>query len=118
MFGIGRGQTARINAVNIADPNDHDGGEPIEVVLKFEDNEGNVVARKMETLMPGHAASLEMTNEPSGRAGRLEIVPSIGDVIGPCGKVLGTVEVYDTSTGKTNFALGPEVRFVVAPIGR
>ncbi len=45
-------------------------------------------------------------------------MPSLGALIGPCGKVLGTAEVYDTSTGKTNFALGSEVRFVVAPIGR
>ena len=52
MFGLARGQVARINAANIGDPNQI-GDRPIEVEMLFLDSTGAVVGRDVKTIAPG-----------------------------------------------------------------
>src|ERR1041384_1594090 len=56
VIGIGRGQTASIHAVLIGMLNTE---RPIEIELMFHDQDGNVLASSRQTLLPGHAASLD-----------------------------------------------------------
>ena len=52
MFGLARGDVARINVANVGDPN----VGPIVVEMQFLDSMGNLVATRSETLTPGRAA--------------------------------------------------------------
>jgi hypothetical protein len=107
LVGIGRGQTARINAVFIAGLEER--AEPIEVELMFQDQEGNVVASERQTLLPGHPTSFDTHGIIAINQERTNLIPrvSIKGVIAPetRNRIVPTVEVFDTATGKTQFAL-------------
>lgn len=109
LIGLARGQSARLNAVLAIDPNDR---TPLEVEFMFHDREGNVVASERQTLYPGHASSFEM------HAVMLDIQPciSIRGQLGPetRNSIVGTLEVIDDSTGKTQFVL-TNPRMIIDP---
>src|SRR6266545_7991577 len=56
MVGLARGQTARLNVVNIGDPN----LEPCEVQMVFYDSQGEALARDVQKLDPGVATFLDL----------------------------------------------------------
>ena len=86
-----------------------DRAEPIEVELMFQDQEGNVVASERQTLLPGHPASFDTHGIIAINQERTNLIPrlSIKGVIAPetRNRIVPTVEVFDTATGKTQFAL-------------
>jgi hypothetical protein len=103
--GITRGQTARLNVINI-------GREALQVSLNFSDSNGRLIRQSVEILQPDHAAFLDIS--PSGvdeGAGRLQIhgaleigIRANGD--GSVRQIIPTLEVFDNETGKTQIALG------------
>ena len=121
MLGITREQTARLNVVNWGDVNPGPcrsrGGEvdpgPCRVQVEFMwfDSQGNILLRSTETLMPGHAAFLDLdggtlprdTGPPSAGGNRTEIRAKIRLVDDsnllpiPAGdrNLAATVEVFD-----------------------
>ena len=76
---LGRGQNALIIVVCVADQSGRD-QRPVDVELMYYDWDGNVLAGKTETLMPGRASSFDI------RAG--VGVPGRGSELLPCVKVL------------------------------
>jgi hypothetical protein len=117
LIGLAPNQTARINAVLLIGPEVRP--EPAEVEFTFHDREGNVVASERQTLLPGHASSFEI------RAGVIihdrisDIQPciSIRGVIGPDirNRIVCTLEVIDSATGRTQFALNNPRMFTFEP---
>ena len=123
MIGITHEQTARLNVVNWGDVNPGPcrsrGGEVdpgpcrVQVELIFVDSQGNVLMRSTESLMPGHAAFLDLdgatlprdTGPPSAGGNRTEIRakirlfedPSIQPVSQGDRNLAATVEVFDNS---------------------
>src|SRR5437868_14557941 len=90
MIGITHEQTARLNVVNWGDgpvpQGDRsgpipDGDRPVQVELIFLDSWDNMLRRSTETLMPGHAAFLDLdgatlprdTGPPSAGGNRTQI---------------------------------------------
>ncbi|MEP6768230.1 MAG: hypothetical protein ABJC61_06140 [Acidobacteriota bacterium] len=69
MFGLARGQVARINAVNIGDPNQRQ----IQVEMLFLDATGAVVARDVKTIAPGHAVFFDLPFNAGHEENRIEL---------------------------------------------
>lgn len=116
MVGITAGQTARLNvAYTEPDVGDRPGRNRERIVrLQFLDEIGDVVAEQTVRLMPGQAAFLDYSNEGDTRvANRQQIRGMIIDrgIDNPNIKnklrLLGTVEGFDSESGKTQFVLGP-----------
>ena len=135
MIGITHEQTARLNVVNWGDVNPgpcrSSGGEvdpgPCRVQVEFMwfDSQGNILLRSTETLMPGHAAFLDLdggtlprdTGPPSAGGNRTEIRAKIRLVEDPslqpvpsrnAVNLAATVEVFDNfgpDAGKSRFAV-------------
>ena len=122
MIGITHEQTARLNVVNWGDgpvpQGDRsgpipDGDRPVQVELIFLDSWDNMLRRSTETLMPGHAAFLDLdgatlprdTGPPSAGGNRTEIRakirlfedPSLSPVPQGGLNLAATVEVFDNS---------------------
>lgn len=114
LIGLARGQTARINAVFLVDPNFR---QPLDVEFTFHDREGNVLASERQTLLPGHASSFEIRAGAivHDRTGDIQPCISIRGAIGPevRDRIVCTLEVMDAS-GKTQFALN-NPRMLVDP---
>jgi hypothetical protein len=94
--GITAGQVARVHAVAVG----VEGIEPVELLVY--DSDGNLLARSLERLVPGHAATLQVTYQE--RAGnRMEFYPVIRMVNGRPrrGYIIPSVEVVDSATGRT-----------------
>jgi hypothetical protein len=119
MIGIVQGQTARLNVVNIGDPNQ----SPCEVTLQFLDGEGNTLAERGIIIIGGKATSLDLDADelggPDTRAGRVQI-RAVTKVLGgrdtkntdvaTCGdNLLSTLEIFDNTTGQTTVILNPAV---------
>lgn len=105
MFGCATGQVARINAVNIGNPD----VRPIQVEMMFLDGTGAVVGRDMQTIAPGQAVFFDFLFE--GREeNRIELRAVVTALGGPDTKNLKTtVEVFDAETGRnTIFIEDPE----------
>ena len=101
MFGIARGQIARINAAHIGDPNTR----PIQVEMALVDGTGAVVARDSQTIEPGQAAFFDVPFESvGGGENRIELRPVIGG--GPQPHLRSSIEVFDAETGKTTVFIG------------
>ena len=139
LFGIVADQTARVSVVNTsADPRGYPPG-PCRVSLAFVDSEGIVLKEARLTLRPGQATSLDYgfqappepdrgdavgaTADRGGRQdlrARIEIVDLVdpGDReprFFPPGPCVPTVEVFETATGRTAFAVA-EARMGWVPI--
>jgi len=104
MVGITRGQTARINVLNV-------GREPIDLSLTFTDSAGRVIKQTFETAEEGHAIFLDLTpgtvDDPAGRFqihGSIQVYRRSAESLGR--QVIPTLEVFDNETGRTHIALG------------
>jgi len=106
MLGVARGQVARINAVNIGNPDTR----PIEIELMFLDETGVVVGRDMKTVAPGEAAFFDVMFDETRRENRVELRAVVTALGGPDTRILRTtVEVFDADTGKnTVFVQDPD----------
>jgi hypothetical protein len=109
-ISIGRGQTASIIAILRSDPNARD-EQPVEVEFMFHDWDGDLLASETKTLLPGRASSFEIRAGviAPGRTARAELQPCIKVLVDPsdprANRIVANVDVYDTETGKTQFAL-------------
>ncbi len=100
LVGIVDGQTARLNALNSS-------RVPINVVLNFFDADGNVLKRSaIITVLPGHAASLDLTpTRTDSGGGRYEVygdvvlLPAVRSALPP-DPYVPTLEVIDAA-GRT-----------------
>ena len=101
MFGVARGQIARINAAHVGDPNTR----PIQVEMALVDATGAVVAHDVKTIAPGQAVFFDVAFEAvGGEGGRIELrVVITGE---PERNLRSSVEVFDAGTGKTTFFIG------------
>jgi hypothetical protein len=96
MFGIARGQVARINAVNFSD-------HSIQVAMVFMDATGRPVGRDAKTIAPGQAVFFDVVFDPAaGELNRTELRALVMHPPDPC-RI--TVEVFDGDTGKTAIIL-------------
>ena len=101
MFGVARGQVARINVAHIGDPNTR----PIQVEMALVDATGAVVARDSQTIQPGQAVFFDVPFEAVGGAeNRIELRPVISG--GPEPHLRTSVEVFDADTGQTTVFIG------------
>ncbi len=109
-ISIGRGQTPSIIAILLVDPIARDQEQPVEVEFMFHDWEGNLLASETKTLLPGHASSFETRGIIAIlRQARIDLIPCIKVLVDPndprANRILANVEVFDTATGKGQFAL-------------
>ena len=101
MFGVARGQIARINVAHIGQP----GSRPIQVEMALVDATGAVVARDSKTIEPGQAVFFDVPFEAvGGREDRIELRPVISG--SPDRNLASSVEVFDADTGKTTVFIG------------
>jgi hypothetical protein len=102
MFGVALGQVARINAVNLGNPD----ARPIDVEMLFLDATGNVVGRDTKAVAPGQAVFFDASREEN----RIELRAVVSVLGGPDTKnLVTTVEVFDSDTGRnTTYIVGPE----------
>jgi hypothetical protein len=109
MFGVARGQIARINAVNIGNPNERP-VRPIQIEMTFLDEMGVVVERDMKTIAPGEAVFFDVMFDPTREENRVQLRAVVAGLGGPDTKNLRTtVEVFDADTGRnTVFVHDPE----------
>lgn len=122
IVGITRGETMRLNVVNLLDPVPTGVPPgPCRVVLSFRNANGQPftdangqVVRSETTLQAGESAFLELNGNLFGPpstngAGRLELRPLIqiftvrGSFAPPC---VPTMEVFDNTTGRTSLFAG------------
>src|SRR5262245_36100251 len=100
IFAITEGQTARINAANVFDP------DTIYVQMKFIDGAGRVVAwSKTQELRPGQATLFDHSfDTPENQRFELRAEAFASTRINDKPKATGVLfsaEVFDTATGKT-----------------
>jgi hypothetical protein len=97
MVGLARGQTARLNVVNLFPP------DPCYVQIVFYDSQGAVLAHDAQTLRPGEAAFLDLNREAIGNPNlRVQIRAVVQFSSTDClAQVRASLEVYDNDTGKT-----------------
>ena len=120
MVGIADGQTARLNLVNLGNPDPFAFAPPCRAQLQFFDAVGNSLAvSRIQQLKPGeatfldYAASFVSTNLAVDAVGpsRAEIRPAVNTETGllapPC-RV--TVEIFDNETGRTSVLYAPPCR--------
>jgi hypothetical protein len=103
MFGVARGQVARINAVNLGGPDTR----PIQVEMVFLDGTAAVVGRDLKTIARGQAAFFDVIFD-AGEANRIELRAVISGVQPPepDKNLKVTVEVFDADTGRNTVFIG------------
>jgi hypothetical protein len=103
MFGIARGQTARINVVHTGEPD----GRPAQVEMLFLDSMSNVVARSGQIAADGgQSASFDVdANAFIIDGSRVELRAVVRASGAPHIKrdLRTTIEVFDNDTSKTTF---------------
>jgi hypothetical protein len=105
MFGVARGQVARINAVNLGGPDTR----PIQIEMQFIDSTGAVIARDTKTVTPGQAVFFDVIFDAGFREeNRIELRALIGasQPPEPEKNLKVTVEVFDADTGKNTTFIG------------
>ena len=101
MFGVARGQIARINVAHIGEPD----SRPIQVEMALVDATGAVVASDSKTIEPGQAVFFDVPFDTvGGGEDRIELRPVISG--GPQPHLRSSVEVFDADTGKTTVFIG------------
>lgn len=102
MVGLARGQTARLNVVNIGDPN----VSPCEVQMVFYDSQGKALARDVQKLDPGMATFLDLSYAAVGNPNIRVQIRAWVKVIGDPTLCLASLEVFDEETGRTTVFVG------------
>jgi hypothetical protein len=103
MFGVARGQVARINAVNVGNPDTR----PIQVEMVFLDETGNVVGLDMKIVMPRHAVFFDVSFDAGREENRIEMRAVVVALGGPDTRNLRTtVETFDAETGRNTIFIG------------
>jgi hypothetical protein len=104
MFGLARGQVARINVAHVGAR----GQRPIQVEMFFLDAAGIVVGRDVQTVSPGQAAFFDLPFNAGSDEDRIELRAVINAIPPPDpDRNLGiSVEVFDADTGKTTVLIG------------
>ena len=108
IFGLARGQIARINAVHIGDP----GIKPIELTMQFLNASGDTVAQNTKTVHPLQAISFDYEFPASLEGNRQELRALVGakGPANPDKHLRITIEVFDADTGKNSVFVGnPEM---------
>ncbi|HZS05449.1 MAG TPA: hypothetical protein VFD58_11485 [Blastocatellia bacterium] len=113
MFGIARGQTARLSVVGVEDPNLVPPG-PCRVELSFVGSEGELLLPAVQRVLePGRAIFLDLNRDSLDTAGPRIEVRAIVRAECPSDPsrqaLMPTLEVFDNSSGRTSFVL-PLVR--------
>jgi hypothetical protein len=100
IFGLARGQIARINALHIGDP----GIKPIELTMQFINMSGETVAQNTKTVHPMKAISFDYEFDASLEGNRQELRVLVGGrgPANPHKHIRITVEVFDKDTGKNS----------------
>ena len=97
---LGRGQNALIIVVCVADQSGRD-QQPVDVEYMFYDWDGNLLAGKTETIMPGHVSPFEMRagiRVPGNPSELLPCVRILCDPTDPRAKrVVATLQISDES---------------------
>jgi hypothetical protein len=125
MIGLARGQTARLNVVNLrsipaADATAYPVPLPVPcaVRLRFLDQRGNTIARALESILPGDGAFLDLPFHeaiPQGFQGRRFQIRAIVQVVRQpedarrCATI-STMEIFDNETGRTSVLYPEEPR--------
>ena len=102
MVGLAKGQTARLNLVNIGDPN----VSPCEVQMVFYDSQGKTLARDAYKLEPGMATFLDLSYAEVGNPNIRVQIRAWARVIGDPSICLASLEVFDDETGRTTLFVG------------
>jgi hypothetical protein len=104
MFGVARGQIARINACHIGDP----GLRPIDVEMLFLDATGAVVARDNQALPPGPCVVFDLPFDAGRADNRMElrVIVDASRPPNPNTNLRISVEVFDADTGKNTVYIG------------
>jgi hypothetical protein len=124
MFGVARGQTARINVVNICSPRTDETNRlppgPCRVQAGFIDANGMRLAERAMIIDGCKSASVDLANAsdtadrrtPGGRVEiRAFVTTDPPDPILPAPACAATVEVFDANTGQTSFGVPGETRY-------
>ena len=107
LIGVTPFETARLGVVNVGEASVPPG--PCRIQLQFADVQGNALKQDVVTVMPGHAASLDLSAETSAR--RLEVHPSFAilpDSARGC-RLAADVQLIDNITSRT-LAILPAVQ--------
>lgn len=102
MVGLAKGQTARLNMVNVGNPNI----SPCEVQMVFYDSQGKALARYAQKLEPGMATFLDLRYAEIGDPTIRVQIRAWARVIGDPSICLASLEVFDDETGRTTLFLG------------
>jgi hypothetical protein len=99
MVGLARGQTARLNVVNLFPP------DPCVVLIVFYDSQGKPLARGADTLQPGAAMFLDLSYSAIGDPNlRVEIRAQVA--VSDQKRCRASLEVFDDDTGRTAVFVG------------
>ena len=99
MVGLARGQTARLNVVNLFPP------DPCEVQIVFYDSQRKPLARGADTLKPGAAMFLDLSYSAIGDPNlRVEIRAQV--TVSDQTRCRASLEVFDDDTGRTAVFVG------------
>ena len=98
IFGLARGQIARINAVHIGDARI----KPIEVTTEFVNASGVELDREIKTVSPGQAIYFDFEFNTSLEGNRQQLRALIGakGPASPDQHLKISIEVFDGDTGK------------------
>ena len=103
MVGLAKGQTARLNVVNIGDPNQGS----CQVQMTFYDNEGKQLALDVQKIDPGIATFLDLSyNDVGDPHIRVQIRSWAKVLVGDPTICFSSLEVFDDETGKTTLFIG------------
>lgn len=108
MFGVARGQVARINAVNLGGPDTR----PIQIEMQFIDAMGNVVARGTKTIRGGQATFHDFDFAAftiEGNRVQLRVLVRMQTPPEPDKNLNITIEVFDADTGRNTTFIGEPI---------
>jgi hypothetical protein len=117
MIGGAVGQTARLNLVYHADKNDTSMPPPIQVEFIWMNRQGEMIARSLQTVQPGHGVFSDLNLNSLTRANRFELLPCVRILTDPTRRVdvSGSLEIYDNMTGRTSVYADRNLIIVVMP---
>lgn len=120
MVGLNEGQFARLNVVNIGNPNELP-PNPCGLVLRILGADGDVLIRDNKRVAPGKAVHLDLTHAdlPGRDSGRVQIRAEVAignpDIRPACTEIIPTLEVIDRESRQTLVVLGLTPKLVAPP---